>query len=130
VHELGLCEGIVEAVERRAAGRRVTGVRVRVGALHRVSGPAFDQAFSMVSMGTVAEDAEVDLVVVPVGIACRACGRLSESEDAHAACPGCGSPDVEVSGGDELTLESIRVDAPVEGRVQGEERADVSRNPG
>ena len=36
LHELGLCEGVLQAVERRAAGRRVTRVRVRVGAQHRV----------------------------------------------------------------------------------------------
>ncbi len=31
MHELGLCEAIVAATVRRAAGRRVTAVRVRIG---------------------------------------------------------------------------------------------------
>ena len=66
MHELGLCEGILEAVERRAAGRRVTRVRVRVGAQHRVVSSAFEQSFALVSQGTVADGAAVDLVVVPV----------------------------------------------------------------
>ncbi|HET9289505.1 MAG TPA: hydrogenase/urease maturation nickel metallochaperone HypA, partial [Actinomycetes bacterium] len=52
MHELGLCEGILEAVERRAAGRRVNRVRVRVGAQHRVVESAFDQSFALVSQGT------------------------------------------------------------------------------
>lgn len=64
MHELGLCEGILEAVERRAAGRRVAGVRVRVGELHQVVEPALAQAFELVAEGTVAEGAAVDLVVV------------------------------------------------------------------
>jgi hydrogenase nickel incorporation protein HypA/HybF len=79
MHELGLCEGLLDAVERRAVGRRVLGVRFRVGEDHRVVGEALDQAFALVATGTVAEGAEVDLVIVP---------------------------------GDELTLESIRVEAP------------------
>ena len=90
MHELGLCEGILEAVERRAAGRRVTRVRVRVGALHRVVDPAFEQSFALVAQGTVADGAAVDLVVVPVRVTCRDCGHEAEATDALAACSACG----------------------------------------
>ena len=65
MHELGLCEGLLDAVERRAAGRKVLGVRFRVGEDHRVVGEALDQAFAMLAAGTVAEGAEIDLVQVP-----------------------------------------------------------------
>jgi hydrogenase nickel incorporation protein HypA/HybF len=111
VHEFGLCEGILGAVERRAAGRRVSRVRVRVGTLHQVVAPALDQAFAMVSAGGVAEDAGVDLVLVPATCRCRTCGHEGDAEDVLAVCAGCGSPDVELSGGDELTLESIELAA-------------------
>jgi hydrogenase nickel incorporation protein HypA/HybF len=106
-----LCESILGAVERRAAGRRVSRVRVRVGTLHRVVAPALDQAFALVSAGGVAFDAVVDLVVVPAICRCRACGLSGDAEDVLAVCAGCGSPDVELSGGDELTLESIELAA-------------------
>jgi len=110
MHEIGLCESIMEAVEQRAAGRRVSGVCVRVGTLQRVWKPAFDQAFEMVAAGTVAEGATVDLVVLPVRSTCRACGAAAESEDVPLACAACGGTDLHVEGGDELMLESIRVD--------------------
>jgi Zn finger protein HypA/HybF involved in hydrogenase expression len=73
-----MCESILDAVERRAAGRRVTRVRVRIGTLHRVVEPALDQAFSLVSGGTAAG----------------------------------GATEIDLSGGDELTLESIQLAAP------------------
>jgi hydrogenase nickel incorporation protein HypA/HybF len=120
VHELGLCEGVLAAVERRAAGRRVTRVRVRVGAQHRVVESAFDQSFALVSQGTVAEGAAVDLVTVPVRVRCLDCGHEAEATDALAACPACGALDLETEGGDELILEAIHL----------EERQDVSRHPG
>jgi len=119
VHELGLCEGILEAVERRAAGRRVTRVRVRVGAQHRVVSSAFDQSFALVSQGTVADGAAVDLVVVPVSVTCLDCGHEAEAADPLAACPACGGLDLTTKGGDELILEAIHV-----------EEEDVSRHPG
>jgi hydrogenase nickel incorporation protein HypA/HybF len=109
LHEFGLCEGVLETVERRAAGRPVDGFRVRVGALHRVSEEAFDQAFEMVSAGTLAEGAEVELFVVPVTIRCRGCGHSAETDDPFAACPACGGTDLDMEGGDELILEWIRL---------------------
>ena len=120
MHELVLCQGILEAVERRAAGRRVTRVRVRVGAQHRVVEPALDQAFALVSEGTVAAGAAVDLVVVPVRVRCPDCGNQAESTDALAACSACGGLDLETTGGDELILEAIQ--------LEGED--GVSRHPG
>jgi hydrogenase nickel incorporation protein HypA/HybF len=115
MHELGLCEGIVGAVERRAAGRRVTGVKVRVGALHRVVEPALDQAFSLAAAGTVAEGAEVEMVVVPVQLHCRMCGHQAASEDPLGICSKCGGTDLDMDGGYELVLESIVLAAPERG---------------
>jgi hydrogenase nickel incorporation protein HypA/HybF len=109
VHELGMCEAILDAVERRAAGRPVARVRVRVGVLHRVVEPALDQAFALVSAGTVAAGAAVDLVVVPARVSCAACGHEAECNDPLAVCSVCGGGDLEVAGGDELVLESIQL---------------------
>lgn len=112
VHEFGLCEGILDAVLARAAGRPVTRARVQIGALHRVDPAALEQAFEMVSAGTVAQDAAVDLVVVPVRLSCAACAWQAESEEPYAVCAACGGTDVAVDGGDELLLESISVAVP------------------
>jgi hydrogenase nickel incorporation protein HypA/HybF len=127
MHEIGLVESFLDAVERRAAGRRVTEVRVRIGALHHVVGPALVQAFALVSEGTVAEGASIDLVTVPVRVSCQACGRQWKSTEMVAVCPSCGTPGPDLSGGDELILESIRV-TNVFGRGGGVSR--VSGDPG
>ena len=116
MHEFGLCEGLMEAVERRAAGRSVSRVTVRVGARHRVAAPAFDQAFSFLSGGTVAEGAEVELITVPALVTCGDCGSQSETEDVFAVCPECGSADLRIEGGDDLMLESIAVRQDAEAR--------------
>jgi hydrogenase nickel incorporation protein HypA/HybF len=61
---MGLCEAIIDAVERRADGRRVLNVRVRAGSDLMVTEPALDQAFTLLSEGTVAEGARVEMVEV------------------------------------------------------------------
>ena len=75
MHELGLCSSIVDAIERRAGDRPVAHVRVRVGRLHHVHPEAFDQSFAVAAMGTVAEDADAELVLLPVRARCRLRGR-------------------------------------------------------
>ena len=107
MHELGLCSSIVDAVERRAGDRPVARVRVRVGRLHHVHPEAFDQSFAVAAMGTVVEDAAAELVLLPVRARCGACGEVWDGEDVPQACPACGAVEVEVTGGDELVLESI-----------------------
>lgn len=108
MHEIGLCESVLAAVERRAGGRRVDGLTVRVGTLLRVVPDAFAQAFELVAAGGVADGATAELVFVPVRGRCRQCGESFESHDATPACPACGSVSVARDGGDDLVLESIR----------------------
>lgn len=107
MHELGLCASIVDAVANRAGERSVARVRVRVGALHHVHPEAFGQSFAIAAAGTVADGAVAELVLIPVGGRCAACGATWEEEGHPVACPECGLPDVEITGGDELLLESI-----------------------
>jgi hydrogenase nickel incorporation protein HypA/HybF len=108
MHEIGMCDGLRDLIDQKAAGRRITSVRLRVGARHAVVNEGFDQAFALVADGTAAQGAVLDLVVTPATVACRACGRKSESTDGLAVCPRCHAADVEVTGGDELVLESLR----------------------
>jgi Zn finger protein HypA/HybF involved in hydrogenase expression len=63
-HEIGLCEGVLDAVERRAAGRRVTRVTVRVGIRHAVVESALAQSFDLVAAGSVADGATIELITV------------------------------------------------------------------
>jgi hydrogenase nickel incorporation protein HypA/HybF len=107
VHEFGLCEGVLETVCRRAVGRPVRRVRVRAGIRHAVDPQSMAQAFRLVSQGTEAADATVEVVTVPARLTCRACGATAETTDLLAVCGRCHSDDVELHGGDELVLESI-----------------------
>lgn len=121
MHELGMCEAVLDTVQRRAAGRDVTRVRLRIGVLHRVVPLAFDQAFEMVSMGTVAEGAAVEIVPVPARVTCGDCGKETEHDEPETACGSCGSVRVEITDGDELTLESLQFSA-----TTGEEESRAS----
>jgi hydrogenase nickel incorporation protein HypA/HybF len=107
MHELGLCSSIVEAIERRAQERPVARVTVQVGRLHHVHPEAFDQSFMIAAMGTVAQDAAAELIMLPVRAHCTGCDANWEAEQIPLNCPTCSGVNVELVGGDELVLESI-----------------------
>jgi len=107
MHEFGLCEGVLDAVQQRAGGRRVAGIRVRFGVRHAVDQESLEYAFSVVAEGTEAAGAAVELVTVPATITCPDCGFSGETTDVLAVCPRCGGAEAKISGGDEMVLESI-----------------------
>ena len=80
---------------------------VRVGRLHHVHPEAFEQSFAVAAMGTVAEQAAAQLVLLPVRARCTQCATEWEGDQPPAGCPTCGAVDMELTGGDELLLESI-----------------------
>jgi D-sedoheptulose 7-phosphate isomerase len=128
MHEFGLCEGVLDAVRHRAAGRRVAAIRVRCGVRHAVDPPSMAQAFSLVAAGTEAADAAVDVVTVPASITCRDCGATGESADLIAACRGCGGVNVELDGGDELVLESVTYAAAADAARRFAQRDEATRH--
>jgi len=105
MHELSYCEGVLEAVERRACGRPVAAIGVRIGAVHRVVADAFQQSFTIAAMNGLAADAVTTVVVVPVRGHCMDCRNDFESRDPSPACPSCGSLEVAGEGGDDVVLE-------------------------
>ena len=110
MHEMGFCEALLAAARRRAAGRPVRRLRVQVGVLHRISPEAFQQSFTMLAGGTEAENAEVELVSVPVRSICRRCRYETDCDELPLACAACGSVDIQITGGEEVILESLEYD--------------------
>ena len=107
MHEYGLAEGVLDAVRQRADGRKVNAIRVRFGVRHAVDEPSLAQAFEMVAAGTEAADAAVTLITVPATLTCQDCGYSGDTTDVLAVCPRCSGDNVAISGGEEMTLESI-----------------------
>ena len=111
MHELSLSSAIVNTVVKHAAGRPVTLVSLRVGALRQVVPDTLDFYFGFVSKGTVCEGARLEQELIPARLRCASCEREWEIELPVFTCPGCGSAGrVEVASGDEFEVESIEVE--------------------
>jgi hydrogenase nickel incorporation protein HypA/HybF len=111
MHELSLSGAIVNTVEKHAAGRPVSVVSMRIGALRQVVPDTLDFYFGFVSKGTVCERARLEHELIPARLRCGACEREWEIELPVFMCPDCGSAGrVEIASGDEFEVESIVVE--------------------
>lgn len=128
MHEFGYIDPILQAVQRRADGRRVQRIRVRTGVHHRIVEASMQQALDMVAEGTVAEGATLECIPDPFTVDCADCGQQAEVADALPSCPGCGGVNVRLTGGQEVVLESIElVGDPAADGVDQDASAAVGR---
>jgi hydrogenase nickel incorporation protein HypA/HybF len=109
VHELSLSGAIVNTVVKHAAGRRVTVVSLRVGALRQVVPDTLAFYFGFVAEGTVCDGARLEQELIPARVGCAACNREWEIDMPIFRCPGCGGA-AEVVSGEEFEVESIDVE--------------------
>ena len=111
MHELSLSGAIVNTVEKHAAGRPVSVVNMRIGALRQVVPDTLDFYFEFVARGTVCEGARLEQELIPARLRCGACEAEWGIEVPAFMCPACGPAGrIEVAAGDEFLVESIEVE--------------------
>jgi hydrogenase nickel incorporation protein HypA/HybF len=108
MHEMALTQSVVEAVCEHAAGRRVSSVKLEVGALCAVVPDAMTFCFDLATEGTIAAGARLDIDVRPGTARCRSCDAHFELTEPILLCP-CGSANVEVLAGRDLKILSMEV---------------------
>ncbi|ABI57361.1 hydrogenase maturation nickel metallochaperone HypA [Alkalilimnicola ehrlichii MLHE-1] len=113
MHEMSLCEGILQILEeeaRRQMFSRVRTVRLEVGELAGVELDAMYFGFDVVCRDTLADGARLEIVQRPGQAFCLGCGERVAVRRRFDACPDCGSYQLQVIGGDELRIKDLEVD--------------------
>jgi hydrogenase nickel incorporation protein HypA/HybF len=112
MHELAICQALLDEVERVARGQhaeRVAGVRVRCGALAGVEPELLHRAYEVARAGTLVEDAALTIEDSPVRVYCPRCRSEGPARAQRLVCSACGEWRTEVVAGDELLLMSVEL---------------------
>lgn len=110
MHELSLCQALVDQVQRIAGDRGARGVEsiiLRIGPLSGVEPDLLRNAFPLASAGTVAEHARLVIETQPLQVRCPACGQTSEVSVHDLSCRACGEWRTTLESGDAMLLESL-----------------------
>ena len=113
MHELAICQSLMDRVESIALERdaqNVTSIVVAMGPLSGVEAQLLKNAYSVASAGTIAEDAELIIEYLPVRVQCTQCDAESEVLANKLICKECGDWRTSLISGDELMLMSVELE--------------------
>ena len=111
--ERELANQLVAALDHaayRMSARRILTVHLAVGCRRVVDIERLCSVFHDVSSGTVAENAQLFVKVLPVSHHCQRCGCDFDGSSADCPCTECGHPHTEMKGGEELLLLDMEID--------------------
>lgn len=106
MHELGITRNIVSIVSEKARGQKVRQVTLEIGKLTAVLPEAIRFCFDVVSQGTVAEGAELEIIEVAGTAKCQLCGNQFNLEQLYGRCL-CGSSNITRLTGEELLIKQM-----------------------
>ncbi len=112
MHEMSLAEGVIQVLEDSARSQqfeRVKTVWLEIGRLSHVEVDAMRFCFDAVCRGTLAEGATLEIIEIPGQGWCHECNRTFEYQARYDPCPGCGSYQVQMVGGDQMRIKELEV---------------------
>ena len=112
MHELAVCQALMEQVENIAFGEQatqVTAIHLGIGPLSGIESRLLEQAFSIARAGSIAAAAELVITNTPIQVSCKQCGQLTEARPNRLVCGSCGDWRTSLVSGDELQLMHVEL---------------------
>ena len=112
MHELAICQSLMDQVEGIAVERNaqcVTSIVIAMGPLSGVEAQLLKNAYPIASAVTIAEDAELIIEYLPVKVKCTQCGSESDALPNKLICKQCGDWRTTLVSGDEMMLMSVEL---------------------
>lgn len=113
MHEAGIAQEILDVLNETASRHgllKVSGVRLRIGAMRQIVPEALQFAFDALGRGTIAAGARITIEEVAVRCRCRSCDSEFAVVDYDFFCPVCNGIEVTVIEGRELFIDSVEGD--------------------
>ena len=112
MHEVSLMEQTLTIALANAQSQKATKIhrlKMRIGAMSGVVPEALEFAFEVVTQGTIAENATLEIETVPVVCYCLQCYKNFTPPDLFYQCPYCGDFRNKIITGKEIELTSLEV---------------------
>lgn len=113
MHEMSLCEGVLQILEEQAQTQKFSLVRavcLEIGVFACVEPHAMQFSFEAVTQGTLAERARLEITQVPGEAWCVTCERMVPARARFDTCPTCGMDLLSPKGGDQLRIKELEVE--------------------
>jgi len=112
MHEMSLCESILDILKDQAAKDRFTCVKrvaIDIGPLSCVEPEALKFGFDVVTKGSLADGAVLEITRPQAEALCLACFKTVPVKARFDICPECGSEALQVVSGEDLKIRELEV---------------------
>ena len=113
MHELAICQSLIDQVENIALERdaqSVTSIVIGMGPLSGVEAQLLKNAYPIASAGTIAENAKLVIEHLAIKVKCTQCGSESDALPNKLICKQCGDWRTTLISGDEMMLMSVELE--------------------
>ncbi len=113
MHEMSLCESVLQVLQTEADKQgfnRVKAVWLEIGDLSSVEPEAMIFSFDVVTRNSLADGAKLNIISVPGDAWCTQCAKNVLVQQHFDQCPGCGSYQLQVTGGEEMRIKELEVE--------------------
>jgi hydrogenase nickel incorporation protein HypA/HybF len=113
MHEMSLCENIIQIIEDNAHKQNYNHVKtiwLEIGKLSSIEVDAMHFGFDAVSRDTIADGARLEIIQTPGQAWCMQCSQNVEVNNRFDACPLCGGYQLQITAGDEMKIKELEVE--------------------
>lgn len=113
MHELPVTQSICNIAVRegkRIGAAKICSISIKMGDYCDYVPEIIQEYFNMVSEGTIAEQAKLEVERVPATLYCADCGITSPVEHYKMRCPLCNGRNVELKTGKEFYISSMEIE--------------------
>ncbi|RLA07129.1 MAG: hydrogenase maturation nickel metallochaperone HypA [Gammaproteobacteria bacterium] len=113
MHEMSLCEGVLDVIEDSAKAqnfKKVSQIFLEIGNLSGVEIEAMKFCFAAVMRDSIADKAKLT-IIKKEGLAwCMKCAKKVKVKQKFDKCPDCGSYQLQIVSGDEMKIKELEVE--------------------
>lgn len=113
MHEMSLCEGILQILESEAERqqfKRVKQVILEIGPLSGVEISAMEFCFDVIMKNSIADQARLEIIKPEAKAWCMQCAESVTIQQRYDACPLCGNYQLQITSGDEMRIKELEVE--------------------
>jgi hydrogenase nickel incorporation protein HypA/HybF len=112
MHEMSLCEGILQVLEQQAQQQNYSTVKtvwLEIGKLSSVEPDAMRFSFEVIMQGSLAESAKLEIIEVNGQAWCFSCQQNVIIEHRYDGCPHCGAYQLQINDGEQMRIKELEV---------------------
>ncbi|MGQ9617637.1 MAG: hydrogenase maturation nickel metallochaperone HypA [Candidatus Aminicenantia bacterium] len=89
---------------------RIIKIHIKIGEITGFNAESIKFYFSILSKGTIAENAVLEMEIVPSSARCLNCRKVYNIQEMVLICPYCGNLNSEIIAGKDVIIESLEVE--------------------